>query len=245
MSLRLWIATVLLGLTGCQSCEESTVPEAALPSISTEVQFASVKQLGPHRMSANIHRKDERGGQISIENDETLVLIWQDEDFFDSKVIRDGEIQSQVVVSEGVPYSRRRDGSWVRKEDAEPVRVGIYTTWNVWENALDLYNDRIVYSDPVADVYEGRDVRRYTVSLSDAEASSKRAARRKRRDGEPILLDGYVWLDGQTAVRLKAEVTGVWRKAELEKTVQLSMARTDVGQTQLISAPLEGGDQQR
>jgi hypothetical protein len=195
-------------------------------------------------MTANIHRKDERSGEITVDNDETLILIWQDEDSFDSKVIRDGVIQSEVVVSQGVPYSRRRDGSWVQKEDAEPMRVGIYTTWNVWENALDLYSDRIVYTDPVADVYEGRDVRRYTVSLSESEASSGRAARRKRRDGEPILLDGQVWLDGQTAVRLKAEITGIWRKGELEKTVQLSLARTDVGQARVISPP-DGPIEQR
>ena len=208
--LTLFLLVSATGLMGCRGCEESSVEDVALPQISTEVQFASVKQLGPHQMTAHIHRKDERSGNITVDNDETLVLTWQDEDSFSSRVLRDGEIQSEVRVVAGVPYSRRHDGSWQRKEDAEPMRVGVYTTWNVWENALDLFSDRIAYSDPVSDVYEGRDTRRYTVSLTEPDASSPKASRRRRKDGEPILLSGEVWLDGQTAVRLKAEITGVW-----------------------------------
>ncbi len=208
-----------------------------MPGISTEIQFQSVAELGSHTMTAQILRKDVRNGQVTSNNDETLELVWNDADSFSNKVLRDGQIQSESRVVDGVPYSLRRGGTWVQKEDAEPMRVSVYTTWNVWENALDLFSDRIAYSDPVADIYEGRDVRRYTVSLAASEARSQKAARRYRRDGEPIHLTGQVWLDGETAVRLKAEVTGRWKKGDLEKIVQLSMARSDLGQTQAVSAP--------
>ena len=150
--------------------------------------------------------------------------------------------------------------------------MGVYTTWNVWDDALDLFSDRIAYSEPVPDVYEGRDCQRFTVSLRDDAPQSKRDARRKRKDGQPVHLGGEVWLDGQTAVRLKADVSGVWQKGDVEKTVQLKLDRTDLGSAPEITipdgpierrtsslprsipsvdlrtdeeAPLDGGDQQR
>ena len=43
--------------------------------------------------------------------------------------------------------------------------------------------------------------------------------------------DGQVWLDSQTAVRLKADVTGVWQKGTKEEIVQFTMERTDLGTT--------------
>jgi hypothetical protein len=227
----------MLVLVGCKGCEESLVEEIALTEISSEVQFASVKQLGPHRMSAQIQRKDERSGVITAENGETLLLVWQDEDYFSTQILRDGRTQSAVVVSAGVPYRQKRGKTWTEKEDAEPLRVDVYTTWNVWENALDLFNDRIQYTDPVEDVYEGRDTRRFSVSLNSPESGTKRDAKRRRKDGEPILLEGQVWIDSATAVRLKAEVIGVWRRGELEKTVQLSLVRSDIGIAQEVLPP--------
>ena len=235
--LRRLLMVCLLGSVGCKSCEESGSTDADLPDISTSIQFQSVAELGAHRMTAQIRRKDVRSGEVSLDNDETLVLVWNDADSFINRVLRDGVIQSEDRVVDGVPYSRRRAGLWIQKEDAEPMRVSVYTTWNVWENALDLYSDRIAYSEPVSDIYEGRDARRYTLSLAASDARSQRAVRRQRLDGEPIHLAGQVWLDGERAVRLKAEVTGMWKKGDLEKTVQLSMARTDLGQTQSVEIP--------
>ena len=82
----------LLWSVGCKSCEESVSPDAALPDISTSIQFQSVAELGAHRMTAQIRRKDVRSGEVSLDNDETLVLVWNDADSFVNRVLREESI---------------------------------------------------------------------------------------------------------------------------------------------------------
>ena len=117
------------------------------------------------------------------------------------------------------------------------MRVKVNEFWNVWDVALDKYRGRIKLVDPTPDVYEGRDAQRYTVALSELGARSKKVAQRLRKNGLPVHLDGQVWLDSQTAVRLKADVTGVWQKGTKEEIVQFTMERTDLGTTEEVGMP--------
>ena len=238
--LRRLIVGSILFLMGCQSCEQSSeLQEQAeeLAEISTGIQFASVKELGSHQMVAQINRRVERDGVVDIENDETLILVWANDDSFQIQGLRDGRMMEEFVVHQGTPYKRKKDGSWVQTTDAEPVRVKVNEFWNVWDVALDKYRGRIKLVDPVPEVYEGRDAQRYTVALTELGARSKKVAQRLRKNGLPVHLDGQVWLDSQTAVRLKAEVTGVWQKGTKEEIVQFTMERTDLGTTPEVGMP--------
>ena len=99
-ALRHFIVGSLLFLMGCQSCEQSSeVQEQAeeLAEISTGIQFASVKELGSHQMVAQINRRVERDGVVDIENDETLILVWANDDSFQIQGLRDGRMMEEFA----------------------------------------------------------------------------------------------------------------------------------------------------
>ena len=230
---------MLVGLTLVCAChDEPLEPPPSLAETSQEVQFASVDRLGPHHLLSTITTTESRDGREVSSAEETVEIRWQDWDHFVFSRTRDGHPVSAVTVAGSHAWLRRTDGAWVRKDDAEPYRIQLRTTWNTWDQALELFADRIALTEQGADVVEGRSARVYAVSLAPLPELPPGTAARVRAAGQPVSLAGRVWIDEATAVRLQADVRGVFERGNRTREISLKLTRSAVGQDQGISRPV-------
>jgi len=242
LSPRSW---AVLALSAGVACTPEGPPAADLADASVEVQFESVDRLGPHRYLASIkHRTVRDDGGVS-RTDEAVEIRWQDWDTFEYRRVVDAELQSAVVTVDGKPWTLRSRGRWEAREDAEPYRLDLRQSWNAWDQALEPFGDRVQLEEAGQELFEGRPVRRYRVSLApEAErtASTKKGKRRRkvhvpRHDDGPVSLSGVVWVDEGTAVRLQAEVTGELTQRGRQRTIDLQLTRSGIGLDQGVSPP--------
>ena len=210
-------------------------PELTLADASEDVIFASVERLGPHRYVASATRTDTRQGRAMADRAETVDIGWESWDRFRYERVVNGSQTMSVIVSDGTPYARHASGSWERKEDAEPYRVQLQSTWSLWDEALEIFGDRVELTLDGEDIVEGRRATRYQVSLRPLPEGAKLRA----SAFEPTSLSGLVWLDEATAVRLTARVEGEARRGDLVRKVTLRLVRSDFGAPQDIAAPAE------
>ena len=248
-----WISAVAALWFGCGA----TDPNApTLSDASQEVQFESVDRLGPHLYLASIRHRAARADGAVDRTDEAVEIRWQDWDTFAFRRVVDAQLQSAVVTVEGRPWSLRSKGRWERREDAEPYRLDLRQSWNAWEQALEPFDDRIVLEEEGSELFEGRAVRRYTVSLapeSDDDAVLARGKGKRRRQTrhqkassvQLLSLTGRVWVDEGTAVRLQADVTGELEHRGRRRTVELQLTRSGIGQSQDIEPPVGAGQRLR
>ncbi|RME24750.1 MAG: hypothetical protein D6798_10485 [Deltaproteobacteria bacterium] len=204
-----------------------------LAEASTEVTFASVEKLGPHHMVAMVERTDRRDTGEEHVFDELIELSWQDWDNFHVKRVVDGTTTRETIVADGRPWVRVGD-RWEERDDAEPHRVQLRTTWNVWDAALGPFLDHITLEETGKDIVEGRPARTFQVVMKPEE----QRPRPKRWGFQPQRIEGTVWLDAATAVRVKASVVATSRRQDVLRTVRLQLQRSDIGQDQDIRAPL-------
>ena len=240
-----WLGLCLVCSTGCGS-SDSKAPDLA--QVSQEVQFESVDQLGPHLYLASIRHRISRSDGSTERSDEAVEIRWQDWDTFAFRRVVDAELQSAVVTVDGRPWTLRSNNRWDRRDDAEPYRLDLRQSWNAWDQALEPFDDRIELTVEGTELFEGRIVRRYKVSLApepepDATPRAKGKRRRKKRHKAVqsvtlVSLDGRVWVDEGTAVRLQAEVTGELEQRGRRRTVELQLTRSGIGQPQDIEPPV-------
>jgi len=224
-------------LIGCRGCQEES-PEPSLAEVSEEIQFAAIDQLGPHHLLSTIERTDARDGELLSETTESVEIRWQDWDHFEIRRVVDGRLVSATRVSDGRAWVLRgNDDLWRRRDDAEPYRVQLRQTWNTWDQALELFGERVVLTEAGEAVVESRPARKFAVSLSPPLQVGPRRARRLAQDGQPVELGGWLWLDEATAVRLKAEVSGVHEQGARRREVALNLTRGAIGQWQEVSPP--------
>ena len=230
-TMHVWMLTALF------ACDAGT-PEAPPPTIekvSTEITYDSVARLGPHHATSSIERVESRGGEQVHSTLEAIDIAWNSWDSFHFQRALDGEASFEVIVHEGKSASRNGRGPWTAELDGESARLDVYTAWNAWDEALGRFEDRIVYEEIDASVIDGRDTKRFRVSLAVQKTDSKR--KKSRRTLEPVHIEGTVHLDAQTAVRLHAEVKAVAKQGDLRRTIQLKIQRSRLGQSQPIEAP--------
>lgn len=221
------LTAALLLLTGAGCSRTPPPPEVTLAQASDQVIFASVETLGPHRTVASIVRTDLRDGAEVNSHESLLDLAWQDWDNFRVRRLVDGEPVSESVVVKATAWSSQAGGGWSRREDAEPYRVQLQSTWNAWDDAFDTFRDRITLTEEGQEIIEGRRARRYAVSLTPLSPTAK--APRNSRRFEPVSLSGTVWIDEATAVRLVAQVEGELHRGDLTRRITLRLARSDFG----------------
>ena len=240
-----WLGLSVVCWTGCGS----TDPKAPdLAQVSQEVQFESVDKLGPHLYLASIRHRISRSDGSTERSDEAVEIRWQDWDTFTFRRVVDAELQSAVVTVDGRPWTLRSKNRWDRRDDAEPYRLDLRQSWNAWDQALEPFGERIMLTIEGTELFEGRTVRRYKVSLApepepEATPRSKGKRRRKKRHEANqsvtlLSLDGRVWVDEGTAVRLQAEVTGELEQRGRRRTVELQLTRSGIGQPQEIEPPV-------
>lgn len=229
----------VLGLTaallGCSDGAPSAAPKT-LDQVSAEVQLESANKLGPHHYLATV-RVIELAGDEESTRDETTELVWGDWDNFKHLRRVDGEVVSGALVLNAKAWRKTAGGKWKKKPDAEPVRAGLRGIWNAWDQAFEPFGDRIAYADAGRDLIEGRPVQVYTLSLAPDPLANERGAKRRAREGGPVDIRGQVWVDEATAVRLKADVTGVVERLGTKRTIHLSLTRSAVGEPPKLKPP--------
>lgn len=224
------IASLVLFLLVACDPPEPPAPQMSLPEASEQVTFASIEGIGPHHFLASITRTDTFDSGEEETHDEVIDLAWESFDDFRYKRVVDGRVVSEVVVYQGQAYLRQGD-AWARRQDAEPYRVQLQTTWNAWEQALEMFRDRIDLHETGLDIIEGRRAERYKVKLAGGPIAST------RRAFEPLKLKGTLWIDEETAVRLVAEVEGSARQRSMVRRIVLRLSRSAIGEQQDVSAP--------
>ena len=222
-------ATILL------SCGEPTVsePPPSLETISQEITFDSVDRLGPHHSISTVQYTELREREVVLESTQTIEIAWNSWSSFHFQRYVDGEPTFEAINHEGSSASRNRRGQWKGALDGESARLDVYTAWNAWDEALDGFTDRVVFTETGSTVVDGRPAKVYAVSLAPEGDEP-----RPRGGMFPHRIEGTLTLDSATAVRLRAEVLAVSKRKNRTRKVQLNVRRSGIGEVQSIEAPM-------
>ncbi len=218
-------ATLAAGLCVCPGCEPEPAVEQELVEASREVSFGDIANLGAHRLEASISRAVIVDGRRNEAGQDQVQLVWRDWDNFQLARRRSGEIISQVLVEGGSARVRQADGRLVPATDIEPHRVELRMAWDVWSLGLSVFEGLMVLEHIADGQLDGRSASQYSVGLAP---EGERVRGRVVADS----LQGSVWIDEVTAVRLMAEVVGQWHRVGREglvNEVKVILVRTDFG----------------
>ena len=229
-------ATALLCLVvplgACKGCKTEQVQTITLPEAADKAIFATVEQLGPHRCLASVVRTDFKDGVERASHEETVDVAFRSWDRFRVQRLMDGRNVSEIVVVRGKAWMRQAEGPWDERDDAETSRVQLQNTWDIWDEALEPFLDRVQLTEEGKDLLEGRPTQRYAVGLTPLLPDQKLG------EGlQPSSLLGTVWIDEAPAVRLMAQVEGTLTDGSRSRTVRLKLARSDFGVDLGIRAP--------
>jgi len=222
---------LLLPLSGL-GCHSGPAPEEQLASASAQVTFTSVEQLGPHHYVSSVQRTDSRPGSPDRVMDEVVEISWQDWDDFHVRRIMDGQAERETVVSGGRVWVKSGE-QWEPRDDAEPHRVQLRSTWNTWDEVLGSHSDHIRLVPDGDDIVEGRPASRFHLEMLPAD----QAPRPRAYGFQPTAIEGTVWLDEATAVRLKVELVATATRQALTRTTRFTLQRSNIGLDQGISPP--------
>ena len=216
------------------ACSEPSPPpvEQKLAEASEEVIFASVENLGPHLYLSTLVREELRGERLESRHVEAAEILWEDWDNFSHRRLVDGRPVSELVVVEHRAWKRRAAGEWSRKADAEPYRVQLRSSWNAWEQAIAPFQDAIEWESVAIEELEGRETQRYRIFLAEGEKDAVRS-----RGLVPVSLEGEVWVDKATAVRILGEARGELSDDGYRRQFTIKVSRSQIGQEQGISPP--------
>lgn len=201
-----------------------------------EATFGTLAGLGPFRMSASVRRTTGVGPGSPLASDateeslEVVELRWRDADHWSYLQRRDGRVRSEVVVWDAVAWAGDGDGSPERKGDAEPYRVQLATTWDPWEWGLEGLTPGITLAQQGVELLDGRRTLRHL--LAPAPPPDK-----PRRGWTVTAVEGEVWIDEATAVRLRGRVLASATSGTRTRTIDLVFSVDDLGLDPGISAP--------
>jgi hypothetical protein len=228
----LFFPVLTLLLFGCTDPEETTQP-VSLIQVAQKITFKSVARLGPHHMLATITRTEMWDDGESSEHDETVELTWNNWDAFHLRRSVDGKTVFESIVNEGHAFSRTQGAKWTSGLDPESARLGLRTKWNVWQSAFDTFDERIGFRAVGGSTVATRAARHFSVEIIPlAEGQRVRGSR-----PQPEAVQGSIWLDEATGVRLSVDVTGVVRIGGARHQIHLSLSRSGFGTEQTIVSP--------
>jgi len=219
----------MLLLVACGSSEPA-VSEVTLAEASEKVTFASVESIGAHTYLATSVRIEERRGREVSRHEEVVEIRWQDWDNFSHRRTVDDRTAADIVVVDGVAWSRRLGGPWKQKRDAESSRIQLKTTWDSWEQTISAFGDLVVMTEGDVEPVEGRVARHFVLSLSELPPAGDDAT-------QPIALSGDLWVDEASAVRLTGKVDGILGRDGYRRHIALQIARTAIGMPQNLTLP--------
>lgn len=237
-----------VGVVLWTACEPSTSrdldpPQVTLAEASEQVTFASTEALGPHRFVSTWERTEFRSGSEVSHHQEVTEIRWQDWDHFVYRRQVDDRSVEDVVVYHGQAWIARGE-QWRSVDDAEPYRTQLRMTWNTWEQVSAMFGDALSLTPEGVETIEERATRRYTVQLSES-LSLERTGPQAGNQLKPQKLDGSLWVDEATAVRLIGRLNGVLQRSNYTQEHTLRLARTNIGASQDIQPPNLVGDQEQ
>ena len=221
-------AMIALWIWACSGQVERQQQELA--KASEKVIFSSVETLGSHAYVAILRREEYRAGEKSSEHEENIAINWINWDRFSYQRMVDGKKVMNLIVVDRTPWLLRPNGKWEKRRDAEPYRVQMRSSWNAWEQLIAPFSTALSWQAIGEEELEGRVVMKYQISLDKDKLS-------KPKGLHPAALQGSVWVDQQTAVRLLADIKGTLKKPGYRKEISLRLSRTQVGKRMQIVPP--------
>jgi hypothetical protein len=219
----------LIWLAACaaeQSQEEETLAEA-----SQSVIFASTEAIGPHHFQSVLNRKEYRDGELETHSLESTEIFWQSWDSFEYSQTVDSETVLHVIVTDGAYWKKLYDGEWTSRDDAESYRVQLRQKWNVWERLTKPFVLGIKFQAAGLETLQDRETQHYTLHFDPLGQSIQSSLK-------PISIEGDVWVDTQTAVRILGNVRSIQEDSRYRKELELKVSRIEIGQPISIQAPI-------
>ena len=228
MGTRLFPILLLGFLAGCggssKSSEEDTLLEA-----SESATFENVTRLGPHRFQSILVQEKSLGGQTTTEK---VAMEWADWDNFQLQRFRNDKLRAESRVLRGKAFARSGKGRFRNAKDAELYRIEMRHSASFWGRALEPFRGRVLAEPAESGTIDGRPAQRYTLSLADGEPP--------QRGSHPISLQGEMWIDLATAVRLSGKLKGHFLKNGIEGQdvlIALTLNRDAIGIVPVIERP--------
>ena len=218
---------------GCGDAGPAEAP-VLLETVSQEITFDSVDRLGPHHSISTIQTTEMREREVTLESTQTIEIAWNSWSSFHFQRFVDGDPTFEAINHAGSSASRNRRGPWKGALDGEAARLDVYTAWNAWEEALDGFNNRIVFTESGETVVDGRPAKTYAVSLGPLDPSRAGATAGML----PHRVEGSVTLDSATAVRLRADLLAVSKRKNRVRKIRLNIRRSGIGEVQPIEPPM-------
>ena len=218
----------LLLLAACRSGGQS--PVDAAPAAAAKTTFASSEALGAHVMQSRSETTIEREGVAAATVKETMVLRWQDDDHWQLVREREGARLSEVRVWEGHAWQADGRGPFRDRGDAEPLRAELSVHADPWQDVLASNADRVGYVDSGEEDIEGRKVWRYELQLLPGAPGAG-----KSRD--VLGVEGQVWIDQATAVRLAGDLTVRARSRDQIRSTHLQFSMSRIGGDAQVEPP--------
>ena len=217
----------MIWLLACATDE--TVKPNDLVEASQKVIFAATETLGSHRFQVVSTRQEYRGETLELESTEVLDIDWHSWDSFSFSHQVDGQSTLEVIVTDGAAWKRMYGGEWQRRPDTEPYRVQLRQKWNVWDRVTRPFISDLSFASQGQEDIEGRSSHHYQLAFSE---STQNQSGLKAES-----IQGDVWVDTETAVRLLADIEARLTSERYTKVISLKLSRTDINQLKAIVAP--------
>jgi hypothetical protein len=213
---------------GCNDTDTVSKSDALLAA-SESATFENVTRLGPHRFESILQRESTYNGQTTTEK---VNMEWADWDNFQLQRSRNNRLRAENRVLRGKAFARSGKGRFRAASDAELYRVEMRHSASFWGRALEPFRGRVLAEPAESGTIDGRPAQRYTISLVDAPPPA--------RGAHPISLNGEMWLDETTAVRLSGRLNGHFLKNGVEGQdvlIALTLKRDAIGIVPVIKRP--------
>ena len=219
----------LLACTCSQPEEEIVEHDQGLTQ--KEIIFKTVENLGPHFFKAIIDREEYRNDKLSSHHQELVEIYWNDWDNFSfERKVGERTVES-IVVIDGKAWMLNPNRMWSKKKDAEPYRVNMRSSWNVWRQLFTPFSGGLVWTSNGITEFEDREAEEYSLSFTSEKRPGEDALK-------PSSVRGTVWVDLETTVRLKAEVEGVMEAGDFRKEFFIRLKRTKIGEEIALTPPI-------
>ncbi len=206
----------------CDPVGPAADPPEVFPVAAAQTTFASAEALGAYVSEAHREITTTREGAEPTVLRELTRLRWQSEDRWQWLEMRDGVRVSEVRVWDGVAWRSAAAGIFRRQADPASARADLVLSGDPWSRVLGTAAARVGYRDAGEEDIEGRKVWHYRLALLPNETPG-----RKSRDVTRV--EGQVWIDQVTAVRLAGELTVETTFRTQRKSTRLRFAMTNLG----------------
>lgn len=217
---------LLLTLLACSG----DPPATTRAEVSERVTLDSMARLGTWQLHATWTRTKTREGTAPQVRATSMELLWVDLDHWCYSRLSGDVVESRMLVRDAMGWEQRGAGRWAAGRDPQALRTQLDTTWDPWDEALSLFAGRITYTPVGSEEIAGRKAEHYAVGLEPEPELKGKQKPKVAGPWKPTSLEGDLWVDQETAVRLQAKVKGVAKGQGQEQEVDLVLGVSGVGE---------------